>query len=355
MCKDSLHAFLVDLPKCEHHIHIEGSLGPELLFQLAAQNGIPLPADRDPAFRSVGALRERYRNFTSLDDFLHYYFIGFSVLLTAADFEELGYAYFSKAHSQNVRHAEVFFDPQAHTARGVSYGTVVEGLRRARRRAEADFGMTVEYIVCILRHCPVEDGMRAFAEARDAGHFRDGTVAGLGMSSSEAAYPPAMFAAVYDAAREAGVRRTAHAGEEGPAAYVAAALDELGVERVDHGRRAAEDAALLARLAAVGTLLTLCPVSNVVLRGVPDVRGMPVRDLLDRGVPFSINSDDPAYFGAYVLENYCAVQEAFGLSVAEWRGVARAAVEGSWCSDGRKAELLREIEGVVTRHQGAAV
>ncbi|KAK2023400.1 adenosine deaminase [Colletotrichum zoysiae] len=355
MCKDGLHDFLVDLPKCEHHIHIEGSLGPELLFQLAAQNGVPLPADRDPAFASVEALRERYRNFASLDDFLHYYFIGFSVLLTAADFEELGYAYFAKAHSQNVRHAEVFFDPQAHTSRGVPYETVVEGLRRARRRAEADFGMTVGYIVCLLRHRPVEDGMRMFAEARDAGHFRDGTVAGLGMSSSEAPYPPAMFAAVYDAAREAGVRRTAHAGEEGPAAYVASALDDLGVERVDHGRRSAEDEALLARLAAGVTLLSLCPLSNVVLRGVRGVRDLPVRAFLDRGVRFSINSDDPAYFGGHVLENYCAVQEAFGLSVDEWRRVATGAAEGSWCSEARKRELVGEIEAVVARHQGAGV
>ncbi|KAK1574227.1 adenosine deaminase [Colletotrichum navitas] len=355
MCKDGLHDFLVDLPKCEHHIHIEGSLGPELLFQLAARNGVPLPVDRDPAFASVEALYERYRNFTSLDDFLHYYFIGFSVLLTATDFEELGYAYFAKAHSQNVRHAEVFFDPQAHTSRGVGYETVIEGLRRARRRAEADFEMTVEYIVCLLRHCPVEDGMRVFVEARDAGHFRDGTVAGLGMSSSEAPYPPSMFAAVYAAAREAGVRRTAHVGEEGPAGYVVSALDDLGVERVDHGRRSAEDEALLTRLAAAGTLLSLCPVSNVVLRGVRDMREMPIREFLDGGVRFSINSDDPAYFGGYILENYCAVQEAFGLSVDEWRGIATGAVEGSWCSEARKRELVVEIEGVVARHQGARV
>ncbi|KZL85910.1 adenosine deaminase [Colletotrichum incanum] len=353
MCKDGLHDFLVDLPKCEHHIHIEGSLGPELLFQLAAQNNISLPVDKDPAFTSVETLYERYRNFTSLDDFLHYYFIGFSVLLTATDFEELGYAYFTKAHSQNVRHAEVFFDPQAHTSRGVAYETVIEGLRRARRRAETDFDMTVEYIVCVLRHCPVEDGMRMFIEAQDAGHFRDGTIAGLGMSSSEAPYPPRMFAPIYDAARKAGIRRTAHVGEEGPAGFVVSALDDLDVERIDHGRRSAEDDALLARLAETKTLLSLCPVSNVVLRGVRAMREMPIRTFLDRGVRFSINSDDPAYFGGYILENYCAVQEAFGLSVDEWRGIATGAVEGSWCSNERKEEVIKEIESVVARHQGA--
>ncbi|WYZ37045.1 hypothetical protein EsH8_II_000551 [Colletotrichum jinshuiense] len=352
MCKGALHDFLVELPKCEHHIHIEGSLGPELLFRLAAQNNISLPVDKDPAFASVDALYERYRNFTSLDDFLHYYFIGFSVLLTVTDFEELGYAYFAKAHSQNVRHAEVFFDPQAHTSRGVAYETVVEGLQRARRRAEKDFAMTVEYIVCFLRHCPVEDGLRMFLEARDKGHFQDGTIAGVGMSSSEAPYPPQMFKPIYDAVREAGIRRTAHVGEEGPAGFVVSALDDLDVQRIDHGRRSAEDDALLTRLAETKTMLSLCPVSNVVLRGVKEMKEMPIRTFLDRGVRFSINSDDPAYFGGYILENYCAVEEAFGLSIAEWKSIATGSVEGSWCSEARKEELKREIEGVVTKYQG---
>ncbi|KAL0941633.1 adenosine deaminase [Colletotrichum truncatum] len=352
MCKDRLHDFLVDLPKCEHHIHIEGSLGPELLFHLAAQNSISLPSDKDPAFASVEALYERYRNFSSLDDFLHYYFIGFSVLLTVTDFEELGYAYFAKAHSQNVRHAEVFFDPQAHTSRGVAYETVIEGLQRARRRAEADFGMTVEYIVCFLRHCPVEDGLRMFLEAKEKGHFVDGTIAGVGMSSSEAPYPPKMFKPIYDAVREAGIRRTAHAGEEGPAGFVISALDDLDVERIDHGRRSTEDEALMRRLSENKTLLSLCPISNVVLRGVGEIKELPIRTFLDAGVRFSINSDDPAYFGGYILENYLAVQEAFKLSIAEWQTIAVGAVEGSWCSTERKDQLKKEIEGVVAKYKG---
>ncbi|KAF3811895.1 Adenine deaminase [Colletotrichum gloeosporioides] len=347
MCNDKLHDFLVDLPKCEHHIHIEGSLGPELLFRLAEQNNISLPSDKDPAFASVEALYERYRNFTSLDDFLHYYFIGFSVLLTVTDFEKLGYAYFEKANLQGVRHAEVFFDPQAHTSRGVSYETVVEGLVRARRRAEADFNMTIEYIVCFLKHCPVEDGLRMFLEAKDAGHFADGTIAGVGASSSEAPYPPKMFKPIYDAAREAGVRRTAHAGEEGPAAFVVSALDDLDVQRVDHGRRSNEDEALMARLAQTKTLLSLCPISNVVLRGVTEIKELPIREFLDKGVRFSINSDDPAYFGGYILENYFAVQEAFKLTMEEWEGIAVGSVEGSWCSEERKTQLKKEIEAVV--------
>ncbi|KAL2877325.1 adenine deaminase [Colletotrichum sp. CLE4] len=355
MCKDGLHDFLVDLPKCEHHIHIEGSLGPELLFHLAAQNNITLPADKDPAFASVEALYERYRNFSSLDDFLHYYFIGFSVLLTVTDFEELGYAYLKKAHAQNVRHAEVFFDPQAHTCRGVAYETVVEGLRRAKERAQRDFeGMTVEYIVCFLRHCTVEDGLRMFVEARDAGHFADGTIAGVGMSSSEAPYPPKMWTSIYDAVREAGVRATAHAGEEAPAECVVQALDDCGVTRIDHGRRSAESPELLARLAREKTLLSLCPISNVVLRGVKEMKEMPIREFLDKGVRFSINSDDPAYFGGYILENYCAVQEAFGLSIEEWKGIAVGSVEGSWCSEERKEVLKGEIEVVMKKYAGKA-
>ncbi|TDZ15205.1 Adenine deaminase [Colletotrichum orbiculare MAFF 240422] len=353
MCRSRLHDFLVDLPKCEHHMHIEGSLGPELLFRLAAQNNVALPpADDDAAYASVETLRERYRNFSSLDDFLHYYFIGFSVLLSVSDFEELGYAYLQKAHAQNVRHAEVFFDPQAHTSRGVAYDTVVEGLARARRRAERDFGMSVAYIVCFLKHCPVEDGLRMFVEARDRGHFADGTIAGVGASSSEAPYPPKMFRPIYDAAREAGVRRTAHAGEEGPADFVVQALDDLDCERVDHGRRSAEDEALLERLAESGTLLSLCPLSNVVLRGVKELKELPIRTFLDKGVRFSINSDDPAYFGGYILENYLAVQEAFDLTIKEWEWIAVGAVEGSWCSEERKAELKSEISSVIDRYKG---
>ncbi|KAF6839514.1 adenosine deaminase [Colletotrichum musicola] len=349
---DKLHDFLVDLPKCEHHIHIEGSLGPELLFRLAAQNRIPLPADKDAAFASVESLRERYARFTSLDDFLHYYFIGFSVLLTASDFEELGYAYLARAHAQNVRHAEVFFDPQAHTSRGVAYATVVEGLTAARRRAEGEFGMSVEYVVCVLRHCPVQDGLRMFREARDAGHFADGTVAGLGMSSSEAPYPPALFRSIFDEAREAGVRRTAHAGEEGPAGYVSSAIEDLGAQRIDHGRRAAEDEGLMVKLAESKTMLTLCPLSNVVLRGVSSVGELPIRTFLEKGVRFSINSDDPAYFGGYILENYLAVQEAFCLTIDEWAGIAVGAVEGSWCDEERKEVIRKEIGEVVERYRG---
>ena len=349
MCQDKLHDFLAELPKCEHHMHVEGSLTPELLFALAAKNGVELPTD-DPAFASVEALYERYARFSSLDDFLGYYYIGFRVLQTAADFEELAYAYFAKAHAQRVRHAEIFFDPQAHTARGLALATVVEGLAAARRRAEADFpGMSALLVVCFLRHLPAAESEAVFAQVRDAGYFADGTLAGMGMDSSEVPFPPPQFAGLYALAKAAGVRRTAHVCEEGPPAYLPLALEHLDIQRVDHGIRAAEDPEVLARVAAEGLMMTVCPISNVMLRGFPSMAQVPIRKLLDAGVKFSINSDDPAYFGGYIQECYCAVQEAHGLSVEEWAGVARNAVHGSWCDDARKGVLAAEVEAVVAR------
>ncbi|KAM0285844.1 hypothetical protein ACHAQH_001307 [Verticillium albo-atrum] len=349
MCRNDIHGFLQALPKCEHHVHIEGTLSPELLFQLAEKNSIALPSDTDAAFASPSALHARYRDFTSLDDFLQYYYTGFSVLLTAEDFADLAYAYLAHADGQSVRHAEVFFDPQAHTSRGVSYATVIEGLSTARSRAASDFPkLSVAFIPCLLRHLSVPSAHSMLDEIVAAGHFTDGTLLGFGMSSSEAPYPPSLFSTVYDAAKRAGIANlTAHAGEEGPPAFVSSALSDLGVSRIDHGRRAAEHASLLAQLARDKTMLTLCPVSNVVLRGVERVADLPIRKFLDAGVRFSINSDDPAYFGGYVLENYCAVHDAFGLSLDEWAGVAAGAVEGSWCDEARKAVLRAEIDEVV--------
>ncbi|RBQ65465.1 hypothetical protein VDGD_07728 [Verticillium dahliae] len=354
MCTDQFHGFLQALPKCEHHVHIEGTLSPELLFQLAEKNGVTLPSDTDAAFASPSALRARYREFKSLDDFLQYYYTGFSVLLTTDDFADLAYAYLAIAHAQSVRHAEVFFDPQAHTSRGVSYVTVIEGLSTARRRAAVDFPqLSVAFVPCLLRHLPVPSAHSMLDEIVTAGHFDDGTLIGFGMSSSEAPYPPTLFSSVYDAARAAGIQNlTAHAGEEGPPSFVSSALADLGVLRIDHGRRAAEDDALLAQLARDKTMLTLCPVSNVVLRGAARLADLPIRKFLDAGVRFNINSDDPAYFGGYILENYCAVHDAFDLSVDEWAGVAMGAVEGSWCDEARKAVLRAEVEQVVGEWRG---
>ncbi|KAK3344186.1 hypothetical protein B0T25DRAFT_462735 [Lasiosphaeria hispida] len=370
MCKSPLHNLLTALPKCEHHVHLEGTLSPELLFELAAKNNIALPpvssqasrevgADAvDPAFASPGALYARYAEFTSLDDFLHYYYIGFRVLLTASDFEALTYAYLRRAatglsgpasapRSSNVRHTEVFFDPQGHTPRGIPPSTIITGFHAAAARAERDFGITAQLIPCLLRHLPVSSAEETFTSLIDAGFFASGALAGLGLCSTELDRPPALYAPIFSRAAALGIRRTAHAGEEGPPGYVSAAVRELGVQRVDHGVRAAEEEGVMRGLREAGVLLTVCPLSNVALRGVHEVREVPVRVFLERGVKFSLNSDDPAYFGGYVQENYCAVEEAFGLSVGEWRTIARNAVEGSWCGEERKGVILREVEEVV--------
>jgi adenosine deaminase len=274
-----------------------------------------------------------------------------SVLLRAADFEHLAYAYFARAAADGVVHAEVFFDPQAHTARGIPYATVVDGFSRAQARAAADFGLTSKLILCFLRHLSATAADVAFAEAEALGHFSDGSVAGIGLDSSEVGFPPEIFRDVFGDAHAKGIRRTAHAGEEGDAAYIRKALDVCKVQRIDHGIRLVEDEPLMKRVADEKILVTMCPLSNVRLRCVNDVKELPVRQFLDNGLRFSINSDDPAYFGGYILDNYCAVQEAFGLSIQEWKGIAEAAIEGSWCEDGRKTEVLKMIEDCAAKFE----
>jgi adenosine deaminase len=354
MCKSNIHQCLHDLPKCEHHLHIEGSLSPSLLFRLAATNKIALPDPSiDSSFASVEALEARYERFTSLNDFLHYYFIGMSALITSADFESLAYEYFTRAHNEGVHHAEIFFDPQAHTSRGIAYITVVSGLTAAQRRAEEDFGLTSKLILCFLRHLSASDADTTYQDAVALGHFSDGTVAGIGLDSSEVGFPPEIFREVYDAAYKAGIKRTAHAGEEGDATYISRALDICKTERIDHGIRLVDDGALMARVATEKTLVTMCPLSNVRLRCVTKVAELPIRKFLDAGVRFSINSDDPAYFGGYILDNYCAVQDAFGLTLKEWRYIAEGAIEGSWCDEQRKKELLAKVEQWAVKYEGA--
>jgi adenosine deaminase len=347
MCKESIHDFLAALPKCEHHLHIEGTFEPELLFELAAKNNITLPADKDAAFASIEALKARYLTFANLDDFLGYYYIAMSALIDASDFEALAYAYFSKAASQNVRHAEVFFDAQVHTERGVAFETVVTGLKAAQRRAEKDFGISTELIMCLVKHLPLPSALETFAHARDGGFFADGSLLAIGMDSSELPFPPNMWTPLYEAAKAAGIRRTMHAGEEGPADYVTQSLDLLDSQRIDHGLRSFEDDALMRRLVDQKILLTTCPMSNLKLQCIKSIAEFPLRKLLDAGVRFSINSDDPAYFGGYILENYWVLQDNFGLTIPEWEGIAKGAVLGSWCSEERKTQILKEIDEVV--------
>ncbi|OWP04357.1 hypothetical protein B2J93_5990 [Marssonina coronariae] len=353
MIDGSVSKCLRDLPKCEHHLHIEGSLSPSLLFRLAAANNISLPSnDTDPSFASPEALEDRYTRFASLDDFLHYYFIGMSTLITGADFESLAYEYFSRASSDGVHHAEIFFDPQAHTSRGISYETVVAGLGKAQKRAEQDFGLTSKLILCFLRHLPASDARDTYQAAEALGHFSNGTVAGIGLDSSEVGFPPEIFREVYDSASQAGVRRTAHAGEEGDSTYISRALDLCKTERIDHGIHLVEDEALLRRVAKDKTLVTMCPLSNVRLRCVTKVAALPIREFLDEGVRFSINSDDPAYFGGYILDNYLAVQEAFALSLKDWKFITVGAIEGSWCDVERKRVLLDKVDKWAEKYMG---
>lgn len=329
-------------------MHLEGSLTPSLLFTLADQNNIALPSpSEDPSFASPTALLDRYTRFTSLDDFLHYYFIGMSVLIHAKDFETLAWEYFVRAKADGVVHAEVFFDPQAHTARKVDYKTVIEGFKRACERAEKELSISTNLILCFLRDLPVKAAENTLAEAKK--DLESGLLSGVGLDSSEKGFPPKPFRGVYKMAKSAGGRLTAHAGEEGPVEYIREALEELDVERIDHGIHLVDDLGLMQELAARKLLLTVCPLSNVRLRAVKDIRALPIRTFLDQGVRFSLNSDDPAYFGGYILDNYCAVQEAFSLTVKEWETIARAAIEGSWCGEDRKTAILEQLTEVVAK------
>ena len=355
MCKSPLHDFIHGLPKCEHHVHLEGCLSPELIFHLAARNGISLPsATSNPAYTSIATLTTRYEHFTSLDDFLSFYFAGMAVLRTEEDFADLAWSYFAKAHADGVHHAEVFFDPQVHQSRGVAYATVVAGFAAGCQRAEAELGLSTRLIMCFVRHLPVASAEETYREFLEHEHFQAGVVHGLGWSSSEVGPPKDMFRELYASASAKGIPLTAHAGEEGDPSYISTAL-ELGATRIDHGIRLIEDPELMKRVAAEGILLTVCPLSNVRLRCVKSVAEVPVRKFLEAGVRFSINSDDPAYFGGYILDNYCAVQEAHGLSVLEWRIIAENSVQESWVSDERKGELLERIERHVKQYMPVAV
>jgi len=339
--------FLQGLPKCEHHVHLEGTLEPELIFELAARHGITLP--NDPVYTSVETLKKRYEHFSNLDDFLHFYFEGMAVLREEQDFADLAWAYFQKAHADGVHHAEVFFDPQVHGSRGVAYNTIVDGFSKGCQRAETELGLSTRLILCFVRHLPVASAQELYDEMLAYKSFENDTVHGLGWSSSEVGPPKDMFREIYASAAAKNIPLTAHAGEEGDPTYISTAL-ELGAQRIDHGIRLIEDEALMRRVAREGILLTVCPLSNVRLRCVKSVKEVPIRKFLAAGVKFSINSDDPAYFGGYILDNYYAVQEAFNLNILEWKIIAENSVQESWIEDSRKAEILDSIETHVKKY-----
>ena len=329
-------AFVAALPKAELHLHIEGTLEPELMFALAARNNINLP------YASVEEVRAAYR-FSNLQDFLDIYYAGANALLKTQDFYDLTWAYLEKAFTQNVRHVEIFFDPQTHTGRGVAFASVVEGISRALDDAEARLGISSRLILCFLRHL---DEKAALETLDMAMHYRD-RIAGTGLDSSERGNPPGKFREVFRRARDAGFIAVAHAGEEGPAEYVREALDLLEVARIDHGNNALDDAGLVAELARRRIPLTVCPLSNVKLCVVDDIREHPLKRMLDLGLFVTVNSDDPAYFGGYVNENYIAVAEALGLTREELGQLARNSFEASLLDAEAKSALVAEVNAVM--------
>ncbi len=314
-----LDDLITRLPKAELHLHIEGSLEPELMFALAERNGIAIP------YASVDEVRAAYA-FSNLQDFLDIYYAGASVLVTEADFRALAEAYFNRAAADGVVHAEIMFDPQTHTDRGIAFDTVIRGLLAAMEDAEARHGISGALIMCFLRHLSEE---AAFATLEMAEPWLDRIVA-VGLDSSEVGHPPAKFAQVFAAARAKGLKLVAHAGEEGPPTYVHEALDVLCVDRIDHGNRALEDPGLVARLAAEGVTLTVCPLSNLKLCVVGEMCEHPLDRMLAAGLKATVNSDDPAYFGGYIADNYRAVAAARGLSGSDIVTLARNSFTGSF-------------------------
>ncbi|MFS8976844.1 adenosine deaminase [Cupriavidus necator] len=320
-------------PKAELHVHIEGTLEPELIFRLAQRNQVALP------YPSVEALRAAYA-FTDLQSFLDIYYAGASVLLTEEDFFDMTMDYVKRAVADNVRHAEIFFDPQTHTARGVPIGVVIDGIADALAQARTEYDFSSSLILCFLRHLPEED---AFATLEAALPYRDRFV-GVGLDSSERGNPPEKFARVFARARELGLNLVAHAGEEGPAQYVIDALDILKVQRIDHGVHAIDDPALVERLARERVALTVCPLSNVKLKVYPDLRDHPLKRMLDAGVMITLHSDDPAYFGGYMNANWEASFDALPLDAADAHKLARNSFEAAFLPAMQKAEFLAEVD-----------
>ncbi len=335
MNKENQYAYAAALPKAELHLHIEGSLEPDMLFKLAQRNKAEIP------FRSVDEIRAAYR-FTNLQDFLDIYYQGMNVLRAEEDFFDLTMAYLNRARADNVRHAEIFFDPQGHTERGVPFDTAISGILTALGMAKAQFGMTAKLIMCFLRHLPEED---AFATLRQAENWLD-RIEGVGLDSSEVGHPPSKFARVFKAAKERGLKLVAHAGEEGPPEYVHEALDLLAIDRLDHGNRSLEDHTLVGRLARAEMTLTVCPLSNLKLCVVKDMREHPIKRMLDLNLRATVNSDDPSYFGGYMNDNFRAVIDALDLSRDDVKTLARNSFLGSFLSDGEKRAHLAAIEQV---------
>jgi adenosine deaminase len=334
-----LDSFITGLPKAELHLHIEGSLEPEQMFEFARRNRVDIP------FGSVEEVRAAY-SFSRLQDFLDIYYAGANVLRVERDFHELATAYFDRAAADGVVHAEIMFDPQTHTDRGVPFEVVANGLLSGMAEAEATHGMTSKLILSFLRHL---DEDAAFATLKSAEPFLD-RIAAVGLDSSEVGNPPSKFTRVFEAAGAMGLKRVAHAGEEGPPEYVHEALDLLKVDRLDHGNRSLEDAVLAARLAREAMTLTVCPLSNIKLCVVPDIAAHPIDTMLRMGIRATINSDDPAYFGGYVGDNFRAVAGGRGLGRDDLVTLARNSFLGSFLPDAAIAVHLEALDSYAGAH-----
>ncbi len=334
-----IDTFILGLPKAELHLHIEGSLEPEQMFAFARRNQVAIP------YASVEDIRAAYA-FGNLQDFLDIYYAGADVLRTVEDFHDLALAYFDRAAADGVVHAEIMFDPQTHTVRGIPFAVVIEGLLSAMADAQVRHGMTSALILSFLRHLSEEDAFTTLAEAEP---WLD-RIAAVGLDSSEVGHPPEKFARVFTASAAKGLRLVAHAGEEGPPDYVRQALDILHVDRIDHGNRSLEDSLLVERLALEGMPLTVCPLSNLKLCVVDDLEDHPIDQMLDLGLHATINSDDPAYFGGYVADNYRAVAKARNLGKAQLATLARNSFTGSFLSDDAIAAHLVRLDAYLATH-----
>ena len=338
--KTSDNRFVEELPKCELHLHIEGTLEPELMFTLAERNKVKLK------YRNVAEVRKAY-NFSNLQSFLDVYYAGASVLQREEDFYDLTYSYFKKASAQHIRHAEIFFDPQTHTDRGIPYEVVISGISRACDDASKNLHISSYLILCFLRHLTEAE---AQATLKKALHFKDKIIA-VGLDSSEVGHPAGKFRNVFAAAKKKGLLAVAHAGEEGPPSYVWEALKELKVSRIDHGVRSVEDPKLMKMLAAKRIPLTVCPLSNVKLGVFPNMKSHTLKTMLDKGLHVTINSDDPAYFGGYINENYNAARKSLDLTRADIVQLARNSFAASFLPKSKKNKLMHEIDRYLTYHQ----
>ena len=329
----SFEEFIKGIPKAELHLHIEGTLEPELMFEIARRNNFEIK------HKSVQSLRDAY-NFNNLQEFLDIYYEGASVLITEQDFYDMTWAYIEKAHSQKVLHAEIFFDPQTHTSRGISFDTVINGIHTALDDAKRKFGITTKLIPCFLRDF---DAKAAMETLNQACAYKN-QITAFGLDSAEVGNPPSKFNEVFDAVRGNGFRTVAHAGEEGPAEYVWEAINLLKVSRVDHGNRSLDDETLVEYLSKKKIPLTVCPLSNLKLKVVTDLKEHPLRKMLEKGLHITLNSDDPAYFGGYVNENYLALAESIGLTKEEVYQLAKFSFEATFLTDEEKEIYIKKVD-----------